>query len=184
MATYEAALGRNPDSGAMHVVVGSLYELESRTEEAMARYEDAIRLDPGLAVARNNLAYLITETGGDLDRALEMAQEAKALLPDNPNTADTLGWVLYKKDLPSAAIGYLKEAAGGFEAGETQLAMVLHHLALAYEANGEIGEARKTIDEAVRDLDAIYRGEDGEKRPEPAWAAEVRAMHQRLNEES
>ncbi len=184
LATYEAALERNPGSGAMHVVIGSLYELESRTEEAMARYEDAIRLDPGLAVARNNLAYLITETGGDLDRALEMAQEAKALLPDNPNTADTLGWVLYKKNLPSAAIGYLKEAAGGFEAGETQLTMVLHHLALAYEANGEIEEARQTLDEAVRDLDAIYRGEDGEKRPEPAWTAEIRAMHERLNEES
>jgi tetratricopeptide (TPR) repeat protein len=183
LVTYEDALQQNPDSGSMHVVVGSLYELEGRTEDAMARYEDAIRLDPGLAVARNNLAYLLSETGGDLDRALEMAQEAKALLPDNPNAADTLGWVLYKKNLPSAAIGYLKEAANGFEAGESQLAMVLHHLALAYEANGEIEQAQQTLDEAIRDLDAIYEGEGGEKRGEPAWTAEIRSMHQRLNEE-
>ena len=150
----------------------------------MARYEDAIRLDPGLAVARNNLAYLIAEEGGDLDRALDLAQEAKAILPDNPNAADTLGWVLYKKELPSAAIGYLKEAVNGFDAGDPHLALVRHHLALAYEAAGEPEHARQTLERAIRDLDAIYRDEDGKQRSEPAWAAEIRAMHRRLSDES
>ncbi len=181
LATYEEALKRNPDSAPLHMVVGSLYELQSRTEEAMARYEEAIRLDPGLAVAMNNLAYLLTEEGGDLDRALDLAQEAKALLPDNPNAADTLGWVLYKKNLPSAAIGYLKEAASGFRAEDPQLALVRHHLALAYEANGEPEQAQQTLERAIRDLDAIYQGEEGEKRPEPAWTAEIRSMHERLS---
>jgi tetratricopeptide (TPR) repeat protein len=114
---------------------------------------------------------------------LELAQEAKAILPDNANTADTLGWVLYKKDLPSAAIGYLKEAAGGFDADDPQLALVRHHLALAYEANGEPDQARDTLERAIQDLDAIYRGEDGQKRTEPTWAAEVRSMHERLSDE-
>jgi len=181
LATYEEALQQNPDSAPLHMVVGSLYELQSRTEEAMARYEEAIRLDPGLAVARNNLAYLLTEEGGDLDRALDLAQEAKALLPDNPNAADTLGWVLYKKNLPSAAIGYLKEAASGFRAEEPSLALVRYHLALAYEANGEPEQARQILETAIRALDAIYQDEDGEKRPEPAWTAEIRSMHERLS---
>jgi tetratricopeptide (TPR) repeat protein len=184
LATYEEALERNPESAPLNMVVGSLYELQSRNEEAMARYEEAIRLDPGLGVAMNNLAYLLSEGGGDLDRALELAQEAKALLPDNPNAADTLGWVLYKKDLPSAAIGYLKEAASGFRAEDPQLALVRHHLALAYEANGEPEKAQQTLDQAIRDLDAIYDGGDGEKKPEPAWTAEIRSMHERLSEES
>jgi tetratricopeptide (TPR) repeat protein len=183
LATYEEALKRNPDSAPLNMVVGSLYELQSRNEEAMARYEEAIRLDPGLAVAMNNLAYLISEGGGDLDRALELAQEAKALLPDNANAADTLGWVLYKKNLPSAAIGYLKEAASGFQADDPHLALVRHHLALAYEANGEPEKAQETIEQAVRDLDAIYQGEDAERRSEPAWEAEIRAMQERLSAE-
>jgi tetratricopeptide (TPR) repeat protein len=182
LATYEGALKRNPESAPLHMVVGSLYELQSRTEEAMARYEEAIRLDPGLAVAMNNLAYLLGEGGGDLDRALDLAQEAKALLPDNPNAADTLGWVLYKKNLPSAAIGYLKEAASGFRAEDPQLALVRHHLALAYEANGEPERAQQTLEMAIRDLDAIYQGEEGEKRPEPPWTAEIRSMQERLSE--
>jgi tetratricopeptide (TPR) repeat protein len=181
IATYEKALEQNPDSGSLHMVVGSLHELEGHTEQAMARYEDAIRLDPELAVARNNLAYLIAQEGGDLDRALDLAQEAKATLPDNPNTADTLGWVLYKKGLSAAAIGYLKEAVGGLPAEDPQRALVRHHLALAYEANGEPEQAQKTLEDAVRDLDAIFRGEDGEKRPEPPWTAEIRSMLQRLS---
>ena len=61
--------------------------------------------------------------------------------------------------------------------------VVRHHLALAYEANGETERARQTIDQAIRGLDAIYTREDGEKRPEPDWAAEVRSMHQRLSGE-
>jgi tetratricopeptide (TPR) repeat protein len=165
------------------MVVGSLYELQSRNKEAMAHYEEAIRLEPGLAVARNNLAYLLAEEGGDLDRALDLAQEAKAILPDNPNAADTLGWVLYKKGLASAAIGYLREAANGFTSQDSQLALIRHHLALAYEANGEPDKARETLEKAIRDLDAIFRPEGGEKRPEPAWAEEIRSMHARLTGE-
>jgi len=184
LATYEEALKRNPESAPLHMVVGSLYELQSRNEEAMAEYEEAIRLDAELAVAMNNLAYLLAEDGEDLDRALELAQEAKSLLPDNPNAADTLGWVLYKKNLPSAAIGYLKEAASGFRAEDSQLALVRYHLALAYEANGEPERAQQTLAQAISDLDAIYQGEEGEKRPEPAWTAEIRSMHERLSAQS
>jgi tetratricopeptide (TPR) repeat protein len=183
LATYQAALERNPKSGSLHVVVGSLFELESRTEEAMARYEEAIRLDPGLAVAKNNLAYLIAEQGGDLDRAFDLAQDAKALLPDSPNTADTLGWVLYKKNLPAPAIGYLKEAASGFSADDLELGMVRHHLALAYEANGEPQHASEVLEQALRDVAAIgeRRKEKGREWSEPPWVAEMRSMHARLS---
>ncbi len=184
LETYESALARKPDSGTLQLVVGTLYEMQSKNQEAMAHYEEAIRLDPDLGVARNNLAYLLTEEGGDLDRALELAQEAKALLPDNPNAADTLGWVLYKKELPSAAIGYLKEAESGMDAKEVELALVRYHLALAYEANGETEQARQTLVRAIRDLDAILQGESGEKRPDPDWAAPIREMQGRLSAET
>ena len=52
----------------------------------------------------------------------------------------------------------------------------------AFDAGTDL--LRQSIDEAVRDLDAIYRSEDGPKRDEPAWAAEIRAMYRRLSEES
>lgn len=176
--TYEKALSNNNRSGTLHLVVGSLYEMKGRQEAAMERYEDAIRLDPSLGIAKNNLAYLLAEGGGNLDRALDLAQEAKALLPDNPNAADTLGWVLYKKNVPSAAIGYLREAEGGMASDDPQLAVVRHHLALAYEANGEPERAREVLERAIRDLDALRSGPEA---PEPAWAADLRSMLARLS---
>ena len=177
IATYEDALEANPQAANLHLIVGSLYELQGKQDAAIERYESAIGINPNLAVAKNNLAYLISEKDGNLDRALDLAQEAKALLPDNPNAADTLGWVLYKKGVHSAAIGYLREAEGGMSPQDPQLAIVRHHLAQAYEANGETEEAKAALDRAIRDLDSLFA--DAE-RPEPEWTQEVRAMHERL----
>ena len=55
-------------------------------------------------MAANNLAYIYAEEGGNLDIALNLAQTAKQVAPDNPNFTDTLGFVLLKKGLASAAI--------------------------------------------------------------------------------
>ncbi len=177
--TYEAALERNPRSAKLHLTVGSLYELQGRIPDAVARYEEAVRLDPGLAVAKNNLAYLIAESGGNLDRALDLAKEAKELLPDNPNAADTLGWVLYKKKSPDAAIGYLREAVQSMDPEDPQLPVVRQHLALAYEAAGDVQSARDAVEKAISDIEG-RRQRDGQASPEPPWAGELRALRDRL----
>jgi tetratricopeptide (TPR) repeat protein len=180
VATYENALQKNEGSAKLHLIVGSLYELRGEKDKAIQRYEDAVRLDPELAVAKNNLAYLIAESGGSLDRALDLAQEAKELLPDNANAADTLGWVLYKKNSPDAAIGYLREAVRNMQPDDPQLPIVRQHLALAYEAAGDLKSARDAVDQAIADIEA-RKSRDGEKAaPEPAWAGEIRAMRDRL----
>jgi tetratricopeptide (TPR) repeat protein len=181
MVTYQQALERNPKSGTLHLLLASLLEAGGRLEEAMEHYTAAIEIDPELAVAKNNLAYLMAERGRDLDRALELAQEAKSALPDNPNAADTLGWVLYKKDLPAAAIGYLQEAIGGFETGDPNLPLVRHHLALAYEANEDRERALEALEKAVRELDALAAGA-AKERAEPVWAEDIRNQLERLRE--
>jgi tetratricopeptide (TPR) repeat protein len=182
--TYEKALAARPESSSLNLIVGILHEGMGRQDSALARYEAAIRLDPELAAAKNNLAYLLAERGQDLDRALDLAQEAKALLPDNANAADTLGWVLYKKNIPSAAIGYLKEAEGGFPPEDPSLGIVRQHLALAYEANGEADQARGTVDRALSELAeqvTAFEARTGRTPIEPAWAAELRNLRDRLD---
>jgi tetratricopeptide (TPR) repeat protein len=182
--TYERALQNNASNATLHLIVGSLYELNGRLEDATARYEEAVRLEPELAVAKNNLAYLLAERGGNLDRALDLAQEAKARLPNSAYVADTLGWVLYKKNVPSAAIGYLREAEGAIPPEDPQIGIVRHHLALAYEANGEPERAREVLNRAIRELNAQFGGEGEDRPPEPPWAAQLRSMHARLNTSS
>lgn len=178
--TYETALERNPDSAPLNLIVGSLYELRGRTSDAIARYEDSVRLDPSLAVAKNNLAYLLAESGGNLDRALDLAKQAKELLPDNANTADTLGWVLYKKHSPDAAVGYLREAVRNMQPDDPQLPIVRQHLALAYEAAGDLTSAREAVDQALADIQARKIRDGEESSPEPIWAGEIRALRERL----
>jgi tetratricopeptide (TPR) repeat protein len=183
IGTYELAVKSRPDSAPLHFTLGALYEMSGRPADAMAQYEEAVRLDPKLGVAKNNLAYLMAESGNNLDRALDLAQEAKSQLPDSANAADTLGWVLYKKGIPEAAIGYLKEAEGGFPPDHGDLGTVRVHLALAYEANQEPAKARETLERALTQrqnaVDAAQQ-QGKEAPPEPPWVTEARSMLDRL----
>src|SRR5690606_35547632 len=129
-------------------------------------------------------AYLLAEENRDLDRALELAQAAKAQLPENPNAADTLGWVLLKKGIASAAVDYLKEAESGFPADHPDLGWVRFHLAQAYEANEQPERAREVLERALEGYTALEkqareRGFQGELTP-PPWVADVQAMLARL----
>jgi len=144
-------------------------------------------LDPKLAPAKNNLAYILAESGRNLDRALDLAQEAKSMLPDNGHAADTLGWVLYKKGIPSASVGYLLEAEGLFEADDPELGIVRYHLAQAYVASDRKEEAREALRRALRDLERIqgsFRETTGRDPEEPPWLADIRAMLERLEQET
>jgi tetratricopeptide (TPR) repeat protein len=181
---YEKALEVNPDQGQLHHFLGVLYELSGDRERAIERYEKAIRCGPELAEAKNNLAYIYADSGQNLDRALDLAQDAKALLPDNASVADTLGWVLFKRGVPSAAIGYLKEAEAATKPNDASLGVVRFHLAQAYEANGDTEDALATLDRALETLGAqmeAVRVQGGDPGPEPAWAAEARALRERVS---
>jgi tetratricopeptide (TPR) repeat protein len=184
--TYKQAVKARPDFAPLRFTLGTLYESSGQRAEAMEQYEQAVKLDPNLAVAKNNLAYLMAEEGKNLDRALDLAQEAKASLPENANAADTLGWVLLKKGIPEAAITYLKEAEGSFQADSPDLGIVRYHLALAYEANKQPDRAKQALERALQGLEAgkqAAKGQaGGQEVADPAWASDVRAMLQRLSQ--
>ncbi len=182
--TYEQALEVKPDEAQIHHMLGMLYELNGDQARAIERYEDAIRYRPDFAEAKNNLAYIYAEAGENLDRALDLAQDAKALLPESPSVADTLGWVLFKRGVPSAAISYLKEAEAATKPNDASLGEVRYHLAQAYEANGDTREAVEAVDRSLEALKAhmdSIRERGGDPGPEPEWAAEARALRERAS---
>lgn len=183
LSTYEKAVETRPDSAGLLLVLGSLYEAYGDLDKARETYERAVKADPELAPAKNNLAYLLAESGQNLDRALDLAQEAKAKLPDNGHAADTLGWVLYKKGIPTAAVGYLREAEGQFKTEDPNLAVVRYHLAQAYEAAGRKEEARAALERAFADLERLranYVSSTGKEPEDPSWLADMRSMYERL----
>ena len=97
--------------------------------------------------------------------------------------ADTLGWVLYKRGIPSAAIGYLKEAEAGHATRTTPAsASCATTWRMAYEANGDFAQAREALSRALAGLEkqlAAARAK-GATVAEPPWAADARAMLDRL----
>ena len=65
------------------------------------------------ATILNNLAWAYAETG-DFERALPYARRAWALDRDNPATADTLGWILYRGGSdPIRGLALMEQAARG-----------------------------------------------------------------------
>lgn len=187
IAVLERAAASVPESADLQYRLAGVYEQANRRDDAIAAYEKAIELNDDLAMAKNNLAYLIAESGGDLDRALELAQQAKEELPDDGNASDTLGWVMLKRGVPSAAIGYLEEALARFPADAFEVqGIVRNHLAEAFERNEEAGkalaESRKSV-ELGEQLMAAAR-KRGMTIEEPAWSVEAKKRIERLGDAS
>jgi tetratricopeptide (TPR) repeat protein len=176
--TYESAVAVRPKAAQLYHLLGVLYELAGDKQKAIKNYELAIRNQANLGEAKNNLAYLFADTGENLDRALDLAQEAKALMPDSANAADTLGWVLYKRGVPGAAISYLKEAEAGSGPDDPGINVIRYHLALAYEKNGDKQDAITALERALTSLDSQLESarKGGGTPPEPGWAAEARGL--------
>jgi len=77
----------------------ALGELEyQRGNRAASRdaYEAALKLQPNHPAALNNLAWVLVESGLDLDAALAAARRAVALQPRDANFRDTLAFVLQR----------------------------------------------------------------------------------------
>jgi cellulose synthase operon protein C len=68
-------------------------EMQADYPEATTAYERAVQLDAANALALNNLAWRLYSDGGNLDRALQLAQKAHELQPTAAAFADTLAMV-------------------------------------------------------------------------------------------
>jgi tetratricopeptide (TPR) repeat protein len=152
----DAALSRaiELDSGHVEAFVmrAELLERRGETERALRAYEELLEAHPNHTMAKNNLAWLLADadspTPEQLDRAQDLAQDAKEAAPDNAAIADTLGWVMLKKRIPRAAIPLFREGIGKSPDSVTR-ATIRYHLALAYEQAGESQKAIAELEIAI-----------------------------------
>jgi tetratricopeptide (TPR) repeat protein len=111
---------------------------------AMDRLREIVRKYPGSAGARNDLAWLLAESGGNLDMALSLAEEARSLDP-TPDILDTLGWVHIKRSEAAAAVSVLEKA----HAEAPNSASIRYHLGSALAMAGDSQRAREMLQSAV-----------------------------------
>ena len=156
---YEAALQKNPKLVGAHMILGMIHEQKKEYDKARTRYEEVLKLNPRFGPAANNLAWLLNEQGDNLDLALSYAQTAREQQPNDPNVADTLGWIYYKKNAYLKASSLLKEAAEKLPNNP----LVLYHYGLAQHKNGDIDGAKKTLQTSLTISDKYSGAEDAKK---------------------
>jgi tetratricopeptide (TPR) repeat protein len=153
--TFEGMVKQKPDSVPALTMLGLIAQLSNDVKTARTNYERVIQLDSSAPVAANNLAWLMATTGGNLDVALQLAQGAKRRLPDNASIDDTLGWIYYKKNLPSLAIAALKQSVNR----DPQNAETHYHLGMAYAKSGDKARAREHLQKALS-INAQFEGSE------------------------
>jgi tetratricopeptide (TPR) repeat protein len=137
-------------------VIATLYDATGDLVTARKYSEQALAINPRLAVPANNLAFLYVKQGGNLDMALDLAQRAKQLMPDLNPITDTLGWVLYKKGDYASALPLLQESVEK----EPNSPRYRYHLGMALSAVGQKEKAKDELESALR---LRLLGEDAEQ---------------------
>ena len=156
---FEKLAERQPTSVANQTAVGLLQQLQGKPDEAKARYDKALALDPRAPVAANNLAQLYVDRNENLDVALNLAQTAKAGLPNSHEVDDTLGWIYYKKGNGPMAVSAMRQAVGA----QPENAVYLYHLGAAYALNKDKVNARATLEKALK-LQPAFPGADDARK--------------------
>jgi tetratricopeptide (TPR) repeat protein len=144
-AQFERIAATGTNSPAINTILGILLQLQNRPAEAKARYSKALEADPRAAVAANNLAWTYAENGENLDQALQLAQTAVAVLPNESAVRDTLGWVYCKKQLWTLALPLLEQNVRE----EPKNGTYHYRLGLAQKGLGDIPAARRSMAAAL-----------------------------------
>jgi cellulose synthase operon protein C len=144
---YRAAIEVSPNKTSNYMALAHLDEAGGKWDDARAVLEKAHAVDPASPAAKNDLAYVYLNHGGDTTAALSLAQEAKRALPESAAVADTFGWALYKSRSYGLAITQLsegvKKAPGNPE--------FLYHLGMAYLAANRFEPAAQSLQRALSD---------------------------------
>lgn len=124
--------------------LAAMYESNGQVAEAEQGYQRILQAEPKHPGALNNLA-VIKIAQEKYAQAVDLAEQAATVAPDDPFVADTLGWALFKAKEPAKALAVLEKAADS----KPQYAPLFYHLAESQNALGNKAEARRNLERAL-----------------------------------
>lgn len=105
----EELVARRPDDGnALQRLGRSLFQLD-QPDEALARFESAVQVDPTLDPPRITMGWLLVDRG-QFDEALAAMREAIRLDPENPAAHLGLATYLLQREQPREALSAVEAA--------------------------------------------------------------------------
>jgi tetratricopeptide (TPR) repeat protein len=180
-------LARNPKDQSALMFTGMIQNEQQKYAAARSTYEQLLAINPNFSPALNNLAYLYSEKFDMLPKAYEAARKARELLPNDPFTADTLGWVLYKRGEYTWALSLLQESAERIPKN----AEVQFHLGMAYYMVNDEARAQKALGRAIVSPQDFAGKDEATNRlallaldPKTAGPEAIAALEKRVSEKS
>jgi pentatricopeptide repeat protein len=143
------------------LTLANLYVKQQKFDKAVALYNTMIDQDFFLTMSRNNLAYLLANhapTPENLEKAFQLASANQEENPDNPDTADTLGWILCKQGRYVEAKPHLERGAAF-----SKHPSLLYHLGWCNARLGETKAARAALQKALESKGQFPEEEEAEK---------------------
>jgi tetratricopeptide (TPR) repeat protein len=138
---YEQALGspvihRCDEVVPTYYQLGLLHAQMGNPEEAKVFYQEAVRRDPGFALALVNLASILDQLG-DKAQADDYLARALAVDPSNGPARLNIGIRYLREGLSDEAISHLRMAMNDRNLGKS----VLFYMGIAYKQKGVYGAA-------------------------------------------
>ena len=107
----ESVLTKAPKNLGALMTLARIREKQNDFSGAAANYKKLLAIKDDFVPALNNLAYLDAEYLNQPDEALDLAQKARHLAPEDASVGDTLGWAYYKNGNYQQALPVLQESA-------------------------------------------------------------------------
>ena len=145
LAIWEDTVAKSPHHACAHNILGLALASAGREQEAIERYQEAIRLMPNLALAHNNLANALMNANR-LPEAMEHYREAIRFDPANGEMHNNLGFALARTGRFLEAIEQHQEATRL----DPENAKAYNNLGLALAGAGRLPEAIENYQQAIR----------------------------------
>ena len=144
-ATYRAGATHAADPVPALFRLGVALQADQRWDEAERAYLEAVKRDPKVFGAYNNLAFMMAERRTNLDKALVWIRKAAEIAPSSVAVRDTEGWVYRARgDLPRAAA--ILEEARKLDPKDSS---VHYHLGVVYAEQGRKANAIAAFKQAL-----------------------------------
>jgi tetratricopeptide (TPR) repeat protein len=144
IALYDRAYALDPNEGDYAYSSAQLVLANGDEEAATERLRHIISFHPGVVGARNDLAWILAESGDDLDLALKLVSDARRK-DASPAVLDTAGWVHFRREEYDEAALMLEVAA----AVAPNDPSIRYRFARALEKVGQRDRARTMLEQAI-----------------------------------
>ena len=142
---YRLAVQQDPSIAQAWYMLGGLNQLQGRTDEAVANYQEAIRLLPDFPEACNNLGVALY-TLKRSDESVATLRQALSLKPDYAEAHNNLGNALHERGELDEAVACYRQAVR-FRPDYTE---AFNNMGNALRNRGRLAEAMESYEQALK----------------------------------